>query len=93
MNESTDIMKKTEGDTICSKLKKLAFLSAEADYDVTLHLSDTSGDNTSECSHHLKGRSRHSLLNLLAIGGLVAAVIGALVCFVHVFCSLVCGSR
>lgn len=93
MNESTDMIKKSEENAVCSKLKKLATLSAEADYDITLRLSDSSEEKTSECSHHMRGKAKHSLIGLLAVGGLIATAIGAIVCFVHVFCSLVCRSR
>ena len=91
--ENTDIIKNYESEKVCDKLKKLASITAEADYDLTFRIHEGSAEKSTDCSHHMKGRSRHSLINLLAIGGLITAAIAAVVCFVHVFCSLVCGAR
>ena len=88
MNESTDIIKKSE-DAICNKLKKFASMTAEADYDVTLRIGDREVEGGG-CTHHMKGRSKHNLVTLLAIGGLLTAAVAAVVCYVHVFCSMVC---
>ena len=92
MNESTDIIKKGE-TAVCQKLKRLASMTAEADYDVTLRISGEDAESGGVCTHHIKGRSKHDLTTLLAIGGLTVAAIAAIVCYLHVFCSLVCGKR
>ena len=93
MNNTPEIMTNEESSAVCRKLRCLKDMSVSADYDVNLKLCDRSGAKTSECAHHLKGTSRHSLGNLLAIGGLLAAAVAATVCFVHVFCSFVCRAR
>jgi hypothetical protein len=93
MNNTPEIITRNEGSAVCQKLKALKDLSVSADYDVTLKLTDRSGAKTSECAHHLKGNSKHSLGNILAIGGLITAAVAATVCFVHVFCSFVCRAR
>lgn len=93
MNESPEITKSCAVDTVCARLRRFADMTVGADYDVTLSLSDNAADKVSECSHHMKGSSKHSLVGLLAVGGLITAALAATVCFVHVFCSLVCRSR
>lgn len=92
MNESTDIIKKGE-EAACHKLKKLASMTAAVDYDVTLRIDGGEAESVEGCTHHIKGRSKHNLMTLLAIGGLTATAIAAIVCYVHVFCSMVCRSR
>ena len=89
MNESTDIIKKGE-NAVCQKLKRLASMTAEADYDVTLRINGGDADASGGCTHHMKGRSKHDLMTLLTIGGLLTAAVAAVVCYVHLFCSLVC---
>ena len=93
MNETPEITKSCAVDTMCAKLKRFADMKVGADYDLTISLSDNTADKVSECSHHMKGSSKHSLVGLLATGGLIATALAATVCFVHVFCSLVCRSR
>ncbi len=93
MNNTPEIIVKDESSEVCRKLKCLKDLSVSADYDITLKLCDRSAAKTSECAHHLKGTSKHSLGDLLAIGGLLTAAAAATVCFVHVFCSFVCRAR
>lgn len=92
MNESTDIMKKGE-EAVCHKLKRFASMTAEADYDITLRIGNDTAENGGGCTHHMKGRSKHDLMTLLAIGGLIATAVAAVVCYVHVFCSMVCRRR
>ena len=89
MNENTDIIKKSE-QAVCRKLKSFSAMNADVDYDITLRIGDGDAENGEGCSHHLKGRSKHNLTTLLAIGGLIAAAVAAVVCYVHVFCSMVC---
>ena len=92
MNESTDIIKKSE-EAVCHKLKKFASMTAAVDYDVTLRIGGGETENSDGCTHHIRGKSKHNLMTVLAIGGLAATAIAAIVCYVHVFCSMVCRSR
>ena len=92
MNENTDIIKNGE-QAVCRKLKKIAATTADLDYDITLRIGDRDADGSEGCTHHLKGNSKRSLMTLLTIGGLIAAAAAAVVCYVHVFCSMVCRCR
>ena len=93
MNEIPETTKSCAVDTVCARLRRFANMKVGADYDLTLSLSDEAADKSSECSHHMTGSSKHSLAGLLAVGGLIVGALAATVCFVHVFCSLVCRSR
>ena len=75
-----------EKDERCS----LSDLSISADYDISLKLFDRSGNRTSECAHHFKGSSKHDLMNLVAIGGLLLAGAAALLYLVHSVCLITC---
>lgn len=71
----------------------LSDLSIAADYDIALKLFDRSGNRTSECAHHFKGSSKHDLINLVAIGGLLLAGAAALLYLVHTVCFITCLKR
>ena len=76
----------TEKNTQCA----LSDLSVAADYDITLKLFDRSGNRTPECAHHFKGSSKHDVMNLVAIGGLILAGAAALLYLIHTVCLICC---
>lgn len=90
MNGSPDIVIKEKSLTEKEKKCTVGDLSVDADYDITLRLSDRTGKKTSECAHHFKGSSKHSLMNLIAIGGLVLTGVTAVIVIFHTALGLCC---
>lgn len=93
MNETTEMIKEEIPTAVCDRLHSLAGLSVGADYDLTLRLTDKTGKRSSECLHHFNGSSSHDLINLLCIGGIVAAGVTAALCAVHMVCCCACHRR
>ncbi len=92
MNETNEMISKDEPLTHKEKFC-LSNCYVGADYDMTFKLFSDKSSGTPECSHHMKGSGKHSLCKILAVGGLIAASVAALICITHLFCSWVCRVR
>ena len=73
-------MKPLSETTLCRKLSAfcgtLGHYSVGHDCELTLSLYADEATRTPECSHHIKGSSRHNLLILIALTAAVALALG-----------------